>query len=106
MDRPEHSPTTASLASRDISPKPWSTCSGWIVRWLLFFLICLGLGYSALERYDPRIAAGLSGSPVYYPLGSGEGRARRGVRVSGPGAPVGKPLFGLGRKVPQPAGGC
>src|SRR2546422_4737597 len=103
MDRPEHSPTTASLASRDISPKPWSTCSGWIVRWLLFFLICLGLGYSALERYDPRIAAGLSDSSVYYRLVSGEEVQAREIRVRVLVPYVAKPFYALARKFLDPA---
>jgi hypothetical protein len=34
--------------------------------WVVFFLICLGLGYPTLNRYDPRNAGGLRDSQVYY----------------------------------------
>ncbi len=33
--------------------------------WLLFFLICLGLGYPALNRYDPAKAIGTSDAAIY-----------------------------------------
>ena len=36
-----------------------------VLVWLLFFLICLGLGYPALGRYDPARTEGLSDSIVY-----------------------------------------
>jgi hypothetical protein len=38
----------------------------WVIRWLLFFLISLGLGYAAVQRYDPRQTEGLSDAAVYY----------------------------------------
>jgi hypothetical protein len=38
------------------------------VLWLFFFLICLGLGYPTLNRYDPRNAGGLSDTQTYYEL--------------------------------------
>ena len=37
-----------------------------ILLWLLFFAICFGLGYPALQRYDPRRVAGLSDTYKYY----------------------------------------
>lgn len=103
MDRPEHSPTTASFTSRAISPKAWCPLSRWIVRWLLFFLICLGLGYSALERYDPRIAAGLSDSAVYYRLVSGEEVQARESRFRVLVPYVAKPFHALAKKFLDPA---
>jgi hypothetical protein len=36
-----------------------------VVSWLLFFAICLGLGYPALNRYDPAKLAGTSDVAVY-----------------------------------------
>ena len=103
MDRPEHSPTTASLASRAISLNAWSTLGRWIVRWLLFFLICLGLGYAGLERYDPRITAGLSDSAVYYRLVSGEEVQTREIRFRVLVPYVAKPFHALARKFLDPA---
>lgn len=41
--------------------------AGGIILWLLLFLICFGLGYPTLARYDPRIA-GLHDSARYYKL--------------------------------------
>ncbi|MFY9557731.1 MAG: hypothetical protein WAV20_01710 [Blastocatellia bacterium] len=40
----------------------------WILLWILFFLICLGLGYPTLNRYDPRTAGGTIDSVDYYKL--------------------------------------
>src|SRR5258708_5886952 len=39
-----------------------------IFLWLILFLICLGLGYPTLNRYDPRATGGLSDSRDYYEL--------------------------------------
>ncbi len=44
--------------------------------WLLFFLICLGLGYPALNRYDPGTRGGTSDVPVYRNLVEGRGPSR------------------------------
>src|SRR6267378_3010668 len=52
----------------------------WIVRWLLFFLICTGLGYAGVERYRPRGAAGLTDAAVYYRLVAGEEVQGRDMR--------------------------
>ncbi|HWE50632.1 MAG TPA: hypothetical protein VG273_12615 [Bryobacteraceae bacterium] len=38
------------------------------VLWALFFLICFGLGYPTLNRYDPRNTGGLSDTSTYYEL--------------------------------------
>lgn len=42
--------------------------------WVLFFLICAGLGYPTLRRYDPRHAAGLSDTSKYYAMTAGDDR--------------------------------
>src|SRR5215831_12700960 len=34
--------------------------------WLAFFMICFGLGYSTLNRYDPTQAQGLTDSQQYF----------------------------------------
>lgn len=39
--------------------------------WLLFFLICFGLGYPTLNRYDPRATGGLSDTAKYYAMSTG-----------------------------------
>ncbi len=38
------------------------------ILWLVFFFICLGLGYPTLNRYDPRKTGGLSDTETYYEL--------------------------------------
>src|SRR5688572_17074441 len=42
--------------------------------WLLFFLICAGLGYPTLRRYDPRHTSGLSDTSKYYAMAAGDNR--------------------------------
>ena len=42
--------------------------------WLLFFLICAGLGYPTLRRYDPRHTSGLSDTSKYYAMAAGDDR--------------------------------
>lgn len=51
-----------------------------ILRWSLFFVISLGLGYAALSRYDPRHTASLSDSLVYTRLVAGEPVMGRDLR--------------------------
>jgi hypothetical protein len=41
------------------------------ILWLLFFLVCMGLGYPTLNRYDPRLVAGLYDTRAYYSLVTG-----------------------------------
>jgi hypothetical protein len=45
-----------------------------VALWSLFFLICVGLGYPTLNRFDPRYVEGLSDTREYYQLVIGEGR--------------------------------
>lgn len=42
-----------------------------VMLWLLFFLICMGLGYPTISRYDPRSVPGLSDSIGYSSLVTG-----------------------------------
>ena len=37
-----------------------------VILWSLFFLICMGLGYPTLNRYDPRTVPGLSDTIGYF----------------------------------------
>lgn len=52
-----------------------------LLRWPLLFLICLGLGYPAVKRYNPRTTEGLSDTIIYYQMIAGEpsGRARADI---------------------------
>ena len=59
-------PATNALAAPEKSKS-----NGLILRWLLFFAICLGLGYAALARYDPKQIPGLSDSIIYVRLVTG-----------------------------------
>ena len=42
-----------------------------VILWSLFFLICMGLGYPTLNRYDPRTIPGLLDSNGYSSLVTG-----------------------------------
>jgi hypothetical protein len=70
--------------------------------WLLFFSVCLGLGYAGLGRYDPRDTPGLTDSVIYSRLVSGEPVMARDLRfrllvpyLSKPFFVVGQSLFGV-----------
>jgi uncharacterized membrane protein len=39
-----------------------------VILWVLFFFICMGLGYPTLNRYDPRTSAATSDSAGYYSM--------------------------------------
>ncbi len=43
-----------------------------LLLWSLFFLISFGLGYSTLNRYDPRSAQGLTDTISYYAIVTGQ----------------------------------
>jgi hypothetical protein len=43
-----------------------------LVLWCLFFLICIGLGYPTLNRYDPRQVNGLYDTRAYYAMVTGD----------------------------------
>ncbi len=46
-----------------------------VLLWSLFFLICMGLGYPTLNRYNPRSVPGLSDSIGYASLVTGDNLA-------------------------------
>ncbi len=46
-----------------------------VMLWMLFFIICMSLGYPTLNRYDPRSIPGLSDSVGYYSLVTGGDQA-------------------------------
>lgn len=56
-----------------------------VILWPLFFLICMGLGYPSLRRFDPRVTAGLSDTIKYHDITAGADQsaypARFRVRV-------------------------
>jgi hypothetical protein len=53
-----------------------------ITLWFLLFLICFGLGYPTLNRYDPRTVGGTSDTAWYYDLVTrGPRAAELGMRV-------------------------
>ena len=70
-----------------------------LLLWSLFFLICFGLGYPTLKRYDPRAIEGLSDTTKYYAMTTGEDQsAFRQVfrrRILGP--LVARPFYWFGR---------
>ena len=43
-----------------------------ILLWSFFFLVCLGLGYPSVRRFDPRQSPGLSDTIKYYAMTTGE----------------------------------
>ena len=50
----------------------------YLLLFLLFFLICSGLGYATLNRYRPSSVPGLSDSAVYYQLVAGSSPSQLG----------------------------
>jgi uncharacterized membrane protein len=49
-----------------------SLLSRYLLLWFLFFLICLGLGFPTLNRYEPPTIPGLSDTTAYSQLVTGE----------------------------------
>lgn len=88
MDQPAHHP----------SPKDQNEFGRWIVRWLLFFLICLGLGYASVQRYDPRSTPGLSDAAAYSRMVAGDEVQAREMRFRVLVPWVAKPFYALARK--------
>jgi len=54
-----------------------------VLLWLLFFVICCGLGYPTLSRYDPAHTEGLTDSIVYQQMVVGSPAPRSRVEVFG-----------------------
>lgn len=63
----------------------FATLKKFVILWPLFFLICGGLGYPSLRRFDPRNTAGLSDTVKYHAITTGADQstypARFRVRV-------------------------
>jgi hypothetical protein len=74
----------------------------WIIRWLLFFLICLGLGYAGVQRYEPRQIEGLSDAAVYYRMVAGEEVKAREMRFRVLVPYVARPFHAVTRKFIDP----
>src|SRR2546429_236540 len=70
----------------------------WIIRWLLFFLICTGLGYAGVERYQPRNTPGLTDTALYHRLVVGDEVQGRELRFRVLVPYVARPFYLLGRK--------
>jgi hypothetical protein len=64
-----------------------------VLIWTLFFLICFGLGYPTLNRYDPGKVPGTADAEVYASMVSGALKADNYYRVFVPW--VAKPFFWL-----------
>src|SRR2546428_6658143 len=94
------SPASQSLSGR--APRGTYELCHWILRWTLFFLICLGLGYAAVERYDPRTTPGLSDSTLYYRLVAGEEVQGRDMRFRVLVPYVARPFYWLARRKLDP----
>jgi hypothetical protein len=103
MDQPPTFTNAAALASPEIYSRAWHEFVRWTVRWLLFFLICLGLGYAGVERYDPRTTAGLSDAAVYYRMVAGEEVHAREMRFRVLVPYVAKPFHALVKRFVDPA---
>src|SRR5713101_4962388 len=54
-----------------------------VLLWLLFFVVCCGLGYPTLSRYDPAHTGGLTDSVVYQQMVVGPPAPRSRVEVFG-----------------------
>lgn len=61
-------------------PRSSDDTGGLVLRWLLFFVIALGLGYAAVSRYDPRQIPSLSDSLIYTRLVAGQPVMGRDMR--------------------------
>jgi hypothetical protein len=61
----------AALSSTPSQPPKALGVRYFLLLWLLFFLICFGLGYPTLKRYDPRATGGLSDTVKYYAMTTG-----------------------------------
>ena len=61
---PDNSPDETLSAPRSLGLR------GCLTLWLLFFLICFGLGYPTLNRYDPRLTG--PDQVTYYRMVTGQ----------------------------------
>lgn len=78
------------------------TARYFLLLWSLFFLICCGLGYPTLKRYDLRATQGMSDTIKYYAMTAGEDQSyfrdvfRRRVLVP----TVARPFYWLALRLP------
>ena len=91
MPRSEPTAETPNHSREKLSLSQLALC------WLLFFAVCLGLGYAALGRYDPRNTPGLTDSIVYSRLVSGDPVMARDLRFRLLVPYLSKPFFFLGQ---------
>jgi hypothetical protein len=54
-----------------------------VILWPLFFMICGGLGYPSLRRFDPRVTPGLSDTIKYHALTTGADQSAYAERFRG-----------------------
>ncbi|MGI8836521.1 MAG: hypothetical protein ACR2H4_07765 [Pyrinomonadaceae bacterium] len=54
-----------------------------LILWPLFFMICGGLGYPSLRRFDPRLTPGLSDTIKYYAITTGADQSVYAQRFRG-----------------------
>ncbi|MEO8434054.1 MAG: hypothetical protein ABI596_04115 [Pyrinomonadaceae bacterium] len=89
----------------DTGPPRSDGAGSLVLRWVLFFLITLGLGYAAVSRYDPRQIASLSDSLIYTRLVAGEPVMARDSRFRIMVPYVARPFYWLakGRLGPERA---
>ena len=98
MDQSATSTATEFEKTKNDGRTLWRELTQWIVRWLLFFLICTGLGYAAVERYQPRTTPGLTDTAVYYRLVAGEEVQGRDMRFRILVPYVARPFYLLGKR--------
>lgn len=81
MDAGVSMTTEETARARDDSGRLSNSLKRNLLLWFLFFLICLGLGYPSLRRYNPRTTEGLTDTIIYYQMIEGEpsGRARADI---------------------------
>jgi hypothetical protein len=96
----DQSPNSIALKSGTTNSGPalQRKLTQWIIRWLLFFLICMGLGYASVERYQPRNTPGLTDTALYYRLVAGDEVQGRELRFRVLVPYVARPFYLLSRK--------
>jgi hypothetical protein len=98
----DQSQISTRQSSASVGNRPRHELTHWIARWFLFFLVCLGLGYAAVQRYEPRTTAGLNDSALYYRLVSGDEVEARDIRFRALVPLIAKPFYLLARKFLAP----
>ena len=73
----EQHPLTESRSTKNAAVR------NFLILWPLFFLICCGLGYPSLRRFDPRTVLGLTDTIKYYVVTTGEAQSAYAARFRG-----------------------